>query len=154
MEPKFCNDFAVTYNGTCFHLHRCILARESVYFNNLLESTPDCMEIEIPIQHDYEKLALVAAEFQDFFECLYQHKALQMKDVFTFEPEPEPIHFFSALLHFSHYFQAERLETQLQPIVLEAAKTCPTHSVESLYCAVIYHYQVIKDELIQIVVCF
>ena len=148
-EPKFCSDFNVIYDGVCFHLHRCILARESMYFKNLLEEkTVDSSQIEIPSQNDYEG-ALSAALIGQFFECLYETEPLQLEDFRTPLSEPIPIYELPSLMYFSHYFQAERLEKRLQIIIVEVIKKNPTESFELLYTAIIYHYQAAKEQLIQ-----
>src|SRR5438874_1680887 len=36
-EPKFCSDVQIIYANTCFHVHKCILAKQSKYFLNLFE---------------------------------------------------------------------------------------------------------------------
>lgn len=114
-EPEKLCDVQVNYKNTVFHLHMAILARDSVYFKNLLEEPGmNKSPLELPTLKDFRGEPIDAKDFKYFLDRIYAHGSIQYKEVMRFATNEYPIY---SLIYLSHYFQAERLEKDLQAIV-------------------------------------
>jgi hypothetical protein len=72
-EPKFLSDVQITYLNCVFHLHKCILAVDSIYFNNIFEQDRSCTQIElIHLNEPIFNTLLTIFDLNQFFSLFYR----------------------------------------------------------------------------------
>jgi hypothetical protein len=74
-EPKFLSDIEVIYNKKIYHLHQCVLMKESLYFKNMLEEDQVCAKIEIPILKE-PIYSIFISDITRFLKLLYNGSRL------------------------------------------------------------------------------
>ena len=122
-EPKFCSDLVLTYNNTHFHVHKYIMATESMYFLNLLTTITKEEEepIVLPEVKEFNGSRVSVITYHQFINLLYRYEKPESCD-FTYEfgivatdIEISKLNYY-IIAALSHYFNCLRMEKILEDI--------------------------------------
>jgi len=116
--PTFCSDLTLVYGQTEYHVHRFVLARESKYFEALLEPNEKERRIELLPVPTHNEVVVAEESFEQWLNLLYRPKPPLVGECFVPEiyekKTAELVYYDIAAL--SHYFQCTRLEPLLEAI--------------------------------------
>lgn len=142
-EPKFCSDVSIDCNNTSFHLHKSILAKDSVYFKSLFEEDKTSNQIQLPRFQDIFNHQITSQHFHWFFRFLYDREEVSCTD-------REDVY---AIVHLAHYFQVEWMERWFHSNFLNFVKANPLHSnnFAELHVAITYHWDKVRDEMLALI---
>ena len=156
LEPKFCSDIVVVYLDRRFHLHRCTLARDSIYFRTMLETDNELKQIDLVSIQDLSNHTITTQQMYWFFQLLYNKDLLsgpepsrvQEKD----DPSSEKLLWLN-MVHLAHYFNVAWLESKVQTHLMQFVKARQQDGSNIFYLntALRYNWSVIQPDLLNII---
>ena len=121
--PTFCSDLILSYDNTHYHVHKCTMATESIFFRQLLEKyiEKQTKPIELPVITSLDGCISSKWTYNKWLFMLYKSEPVvreqcEYKGKETDTKETKVNFYLMAAV--CDYFQSPRVENELQKIMV------------------------------------
>lgn len=138
-EPTFLSDIRIVYKGVDLHLHKSILAKESIYFRSLFEGDRNTTEVNLPEIFDVLKNAVSVKTLIQFLKIMYGTQTSRL-------PEPSKFPIWLIAVQLAHYFDVSTIESALKAQLIEFLEKNVIGGLILSYLDICQHYNWKKEQ--------